>query len=162
MGVSIGRQRGGLWAATPILPKAFKDTFNKAALQEYLYDEADDVVKRLQSKISHWKHKVTFDVDVTAFYFPMRMNIIIKTDDKPYIYVDGGTKSHWVRPKNAKALHWVDPVSGEDRFSKGHVVKGIKARRWTLWASKQFQKDLQKSFDVLMRDYADRSGHKIR
>lgn len=160
MGISIGRQRGGMWAATPILPSAFKDTFNQRALKDWLYEEAEDLVaKRLQSKIKHWKHKVEFTIDVTAFYFPLRLNLIVETSDKPFIFVDGGTKAHMVRPKNAKALHWIDPQTGEDRFSKGHRVKGIKARRWTFYAARDFQKDLQADMQRLMRDYAKLSGH---
>ena len=36
-----------------------------------------------------------------------------------------GTVTHRVEPVNAEALHWKE--DGEDRFSKGHVVSGIKA-----------------------------------
>lgn len=41
-------------------------------------------------------------------------------------YLEYGTRDHWVFPKIAKALHWVDPETGEDVFSMGHVVSGIK------------------------------------
>jgi hypothetical protein len=34
-----------------------------------------------------------------------------------------GTKDHFVKPKNAKALHWVG--GGQSIFSKGHMVSGI-------------------------------------
>lgn len=34
-----------------------------------------------------------------------------------------GTKRHFIAPKSAKALHWVQ--GGKDRFSKGHYVSGI-------------------------------------
>lgn len=45
-------------------------------------------------------------------------------NDLPYAkYLEYGTSSHFVAPKNAKALHW------DGFFSKGHMVGGIKARR---------------------------------
>jgi len=37
-----------------------------------------------------------------------------------------GTEDHEVKPQKAKALHWVN-ARGQDRFSKGHKVRGIKA-----------------------------------
>jgi hypothetical protein len=40
-------------------------------------------------------------------------------------YLTEGTSAHQVLPVIAKALHWIDEVSGGDRFSKGHWVKGI-------------------------------------
>lgn len=65
-------------------------------------------------------------------------------------YLNHGTRTHYVAPVKAQALHWVQ--NGEHRFSKGHVVSGIlgaffaeKAdkiiadfergleRRWQLW-----------------------------
>lgn len=44
-------------------------------------------------------------------------------------YLEKGTSRHWVEPVTAKALHWITPA-GEDAFSGGHFVKGIKAYRF--------------------------------
>ena len=41
-------------------------------------------------------------------------------------YLDLGTSDHWIFPVRAQALHWID-ATGEDRFSKGHEVSGIRA-----------------------------------
>lgn len=46
--------------------------------------------------------------------------IYIDPKNKPAIYQHEGTKSHFVEPINKKALHW------DDKFSKGHKVRGIK------------------------------------
>jgi len=35
-----------------------------------------------------------------------------------------GTKDHWIRPRLKKALHWITDT-GQDAFSKGHVVSGL-------------------------------------
>lgn len=46
-------------------------------------------------------------------------------------YLDLGTADHFIAPVRASALHWIDPVTGEDRFSKGHTVSGIVASHFT-------------------------------
>lgn len=44
----------------------------------------------------------------------------------PYlIFLDRGTKKHSIKIARAKALHWIDEVTGEDRF-RVHDVDGIK------------------------------------
>lgn len=43
-------------------------------------------------------------------------------------YLSFGTRQHFVLPIFKKALHWIDPVTGEDCFSSGHKVRGIRAR----------------------------------
>ena len=51
----------------------------------------------------------------------------MSVDGFPYpLAIEEGTSSHWVAPVTFSALHWTDKLSGEDRFSKGHVVSGIK------------------------------------
>ncbi|MEM1958886.1 MAG: hypothetical protein QXE95_07490 [Candidatus Nitrosocaldus sp.] len=43
------------------------------------------------------------------------------------IFLDKGTKMHSIKIVKAKALHWIDKVTGENRFSKVHEVSGIKS-----------------------------------
>ena len=50
----------------------------------------------------------------------------ITNSNEPVIsYLTLGTGPHWVAPRWAKVLHWIDPVTGQDRFSTGHEVSGI-------------------------------------
>jgi hypothetical protein len=42
-------------------------------------------------------------------------------------WLNEGTRAHPVAPVRAKALHWIDENTGEDRFSMGHDVEGIQA-----------------------------------
>ncbi|MEO9365986.1 MULTISPECIES: hypothetical protein [Candidatus Nitrosocaldus] len=42
------------------------------------------------------------------------------------IFLDRGTKKHSIKIARAKALHWIDEVTGENRFSRVHEVDGIK------------------------------------
>ena len=39
-------------------------------------------------------------------------------------YLEWGTMSHYVAPKNKKALHWKE--GGKNYYSKGHQVRGIR------------------------------------
>lgn len=54
-------------------------------------------------------------------------NTAMSVDGFPYpLAIAEGTSSHRVAPVTFSALHWKDKLSGEDRFSKGHTVSGIK------------------------------------
>ena len=50
--------------------------------------------------------------------------IHIKSPASYAIYVNDGTSTHWIEPKNVKALHW------DGNFSKGHYVSGITGRHF--------------------------------
>jgi len=50
----------------------------------------------------------------------------VLSDHEVVGYLEYGTRDHWVFPRIAKALHWVDPDTGEDVFSMGHIVSGIR------------------------------------
>lgn len=55
-------------------------------------------------------------------------NTAMSVDGFPYpLAIETGSVGHWVAPVTFKALHWEDKLTGEDRFSKGHYVSGIKA-----------------------------------
>ncbi len=42
------------------------------------------------------------------------------------LWLDQGTKAHWVAPRNADVMAW--RVSSDDwRYSKGHMISGIEA-----------------------------------
>ncbi len=51
-----------------------------------------------------------------------------------------GTVKHWIEPKRAKALHWIQ--KGKHRFSKGHYVKGIRAGNYFRIDSEMLKKIL--------------------
>lgn len=86
-----------------------------------------------QSQIISMKHKVTGmmmnSVDVTHDGDGVYLvgNTASSVDGFPYpLAIEEGTRDHWVAPVTFNALHWKDKLSGEDRFSKGHMVSGIK------------------------------------
>ena len=87
-----------------------------------------------QSQIISTKHKLTgmmmnsVDVMKDGDGVYLVGNTAMSVDGFPYpLAIEEGTSSHWVAPVTFDALHWKDKLTGEDRFSKGHVVSGIKA-----------------------------------
>ena len=127
---------------SPILSECFDDII------DYLVEKEDEMVNicdptaealaeslsAYQSAIIKTKHYVTgmmensVDVmkDGDAQY--LVGNTATSVDGFPYpLAIETGSVAHWVAPVYAKALHWEDKLTGEDRFSKGHYVSGIKA-----------------------------------
>ncbi len=87
-----------------------------------------------QSQIISMKHKKTGmmmnSVDITHDGEGQYLvgNTAMSVDGFPYpLGIEEGTRDHWVAPVTFDALHWKDKLTGEDRFSKGHMVSGIKA-----------------------------------
>lgn len=85
-----------------------------------------------QSQIISMKHKKTGmmanSVDITHDGDGVYLvgNTASSVDGFPYpLAIEQGTKAHWIAPVTFHALHWVE--GGADRFSKGHMVSGIKA-----------------------------------
>src|SRR4030042_5594777 len=151
----------GYWSATPILPKKFEDRFMQRALREFMHDTAQDISQDLLSYTVKWKHKPKVETKVTAFYFPLRLELVVEVLDPPYTYMDEGTKRHMVRPKHKLALHWGTGKgkNGKGFFSKGHMVKGIHARRWTTYVKKRWDKKLAVEFQKLLAVYAVKTGY---
>lgn len=64
----------------------------------------------------------------------------IKSPAEYALYVDQGTKAHWIEPVEKKALHWMGTGTfyagglyhshGYGGFSKGHMVGGIQGRHF--------------------------------
>ena len=91
-----------------------------------------------------WEHRVNIEVltNVTS----QGVEMIAGTDDKIFGYLEYGTRSHWIRPKKAKALRFMSgfrpkttPGSlssgyggsfGDVVFSRGVRHPGTKPRRW--------------------------------
>ena len=85
-----------------------------------------------QSQIIRMKHKKTGmmanSVDITHDGDGVYLvgNTASSVDGFPYpLAIEQGTKAHWIQPVTFYSLHWVE--GGQDRFSKGHMVSGIKA-----------------------------------
>lgn len=75
-------------------------------------------------------------------------------------YLEFGTQPHWVGPVHAAALHWKDPNSGVSRFSKGHRVSGIHARRFMLRAYLSTRKQGEKLLAIAVRAAMGKGGRR--
>ena len=73
--------------------------------------------------------------------------------EAPYsVYLEMGTREHFIAPVNAKALHWKQ--GSTSFFSKGHMVSGIKAKPFLFPAmmnarrimDKEYNKAINKAF----------------
>jgi hypothetical protein len=68
-------------------------------------------------------------------------------------YLNFGTRTHWIEPVNAQALHWEE--FGQHYFSKGHIVSGILGSFFMEGTQKQietFEKTLQKRWEAFLHD----------
>lgn len=87
--------------------------------------------------------------------------ISVGTTDQIFKFVDEGTVAHIIKPVRAKVLHWIDPASGEDRFSMGHWVKGIKARKYSTEIREIWLGLMPDYFDKFLFEAIQKSGHKL-
>ena len=80
-----------------------------------------------------------------------------RVDDDPAMWekimgwLNGGTSSHWVFPVVAQVLHWKNEA-GEDCFSKGHVVSGIRAAHF-MEKTEKIIKNYMKSCPSMFKRY---------
>ncbi len=94
-----------------------------------------DMVKAL-ARISKVKHRYknrtgALSNSLRVKEFPERQNELrgeISSEKHYASYIYYGTKRHFVKPRNKKALAF--KVGGKQYFSMGHFVSGIKADSW--------------------------------
>jgi hypothetical protein len=136
-----------------------EDKYLQAALREFMGDVGEDIKNDLLSypKRDRWRHEVKVNVEVN-FFISRSGQVVVQVDDELYAFVDQGTKRHWVRPRYRKALRWIDKKSGAGPFfSKGHVVRGIRARHWTRYVQKRWDKKLAVEYQKILDVYARQS-----
>jgi len=97
------------------------------AFEKYLQEGLASLVDMLLMFLYELTPKMTGETAASWTVIPGEFGEwFITNSNEPIItYLTQGTLAHWVAPVAAKALHWVDPLTGEDRFSKGHEVSGI-------------------------------------
>lgn len=125
------------------IPRRFRDLLNKVA---------GEIQEELEEPIKDWKHKVKFNRFI-RYGYPKTLYLRVSTTDKVYNFQDQGTKAHRVEPKHAKALHWTTP-EGEQAFSKGHRVSGVKAKKWTERTKRKYRPRIKELADRMMAEIA--------
>ena len=79
------------------------------------------------------------------FVFFRELAWSVLSEDEVIGYLEYGTRDHWIFPRFAKVLHWIDPHTGEDVFSMGHMVSGIKP----VGMIRQTERDLDRKLRAL-------------
>jgi len=87
-----------------------------------------------------WMSAVTSESD-TDFNFNLLIQNSKANRDETFgqvlLFLNNGTVTHWVYPREGNTLHWVE--DGEDHFSKGHQVSGIAPRNFLEHATEMAQ-----------------------
>ena len=100
-------------------------------LKEPLTDAVAQALSNNQETIINTKHRISGmmanSVDISSDGDDRLVgNTATSVDGFPYpLAIEKGSKQHWIAPVTFDYLHWTD--SGNDFFSKGHMVSGIKA-----------------------------------
>ena len=68
----------------------------------------------------------------------------VLSDNEIIGYLEYGTRDHWIYPRVAKMLHWIDPDTGEDCFSAGHMVSGIKPVGMIRQTARELESEIRK------------------
>lgn len=100
-------------------------------LKEPLTDAVAQALSNNQETIINTKHRISGmmanSVDISSDGDDRLVgNTATSVDGFPYpLAIEKGSKQHWIAPVTFDYLHWTD--GGNDFFSKGHMVSGIKA-----------------------------------
>lgn len=122
----------------PEMKKAFKEGWQECAdfAVEEARKKAPSVTGQLRDSIE------ASQISYTGF------RLICKVDYG--IFIELGTRDHWVEPIRKKALHWEE--DGEDRFSKGHMVSGITAKPFI---QPTMYQNVKKFENIITKHFAD-------
>ena len=127
-----------------------------------------------------YKQSLVIESDVSSSGVKLKIYVDYKDRDGKGIpldlFLEHGTKDHWIEPINKKALHWIkqgggspqsiysessETEDGDSMFSKGHFVKGIEARNIMTDTKRigypKFKAELMRQ----LRDYMDKTSTSI-
>lgn len=103
----------------------------KAAKSLYLREMGDEVEKLMRQEVpidtGNLRDSVTtFKQSEDSMLVGHNTSKTLTEDGQDYGRFNYyGTRTHFVAPRNKKALNW-----GGNKFSKGHVVRGIRPNKW--------------------------------
>lgn len=166
------------------MPVMFKPITPKALKVQAIYDSIEKSAKVVEAGILKdykegtrtWEHKVNFNAELTIN--PNGgVSIIVDTDDEIYTFVHEGTKSHVIKPKQAKRLRFQGTytaktvpgviqsreggASGEFQYSTGVNHPGTKARLFSKPIFRKWKPFFERQMQRALDEGAKRSGHSI-
>lgn len=142
------------------LDKALRETINKTV--------KPDVLEMFAVTVDSWSIRPRFRAVTKINKTGISLEVYPSgTRADIWSMLNQGTRGHRVEPKNKKALRFRSRYkaktapglvgsgpgggSGKFVFSKGHWVKGIKARRWDKAIAKEAKKGMKSKFDAAIK-----------
>jgi hypothetical protein len=143
--------------------KAFVQAFTKEANRS-----AKDIEKDYKKTTTKWKKKPKWEKLIQVG--PDSVEILVGTDNKIYLYVDEGTKSHIILPRKRKVLRWLGKgYGGKGKPKKGDYVfaahvfhPGFKGYHHSVRIAKIWKRKFKKRMEAAMRRGVKASGHQIK
>jgi hypothetical protein len=161
---------------TAILPKKFNAKAILAEAAKEMKDIHRDVAGDFDDTVATWDNKPKFDKEFQSQ--PKRIRFFTGSADPIYGYVSLGTKPHRIRPKRAKALHFLGTysaktspgtikaksggASGAEIFSQGVQHPGTKAREFDKAIAKKWRGPFVKRLRAAVERGIKKSGHAIK
>jgi hypothetical protein len=158
-----------------ILPKKFNAKAIMVEAAKEMKGIHRDVNGDFDDTVSTWDNKVKFDKEFQQT--TKRIRFFTGTGNEIYGYVSLGTKPHRIRPKRAKALHFMGTYSaktspgtikaksggssGADVFSQGVQHPGTKARNFDVLIAKKWRSPFAKRMRAAVERGIKKSGHAI-
>lgn len=154
----------------PIKPRKglFDYKVYEREIKEAGKDVAETVVKQLERATNAWEHKPDFDTRMTVVAGGIAFDVFpVGPNKQIFIWVDNGTRRHWVAPVKAGALAFqryrphtrpgggyggYGSSYGPVMFSKGHYVSGIEPREFTRLAADAAAKPLSDAVRDAIRE----------
>ena len=115
------------------------------AIKHALAEQAKATKRGLERDVADWQTKPVFTITVIDEF-----TVEIATDNDIYLYQDGGTKPHVIRPKVKSALAFSLPTVGVI-ITKKVNHPGTQAQQWTLREAKAAERDLPKRINSYLR-----------
>ena len=147
----------------------------KNAMADATREAAKEIRRDFERPVRTWDHQPSIFEEIRVT--PSVAEALVGTDDKIFLWLDQGTRRHWIEPVRANALRFLSgyhaktsPGSlqaggggrfGEVRFSKGHYRKGITPRRFTDQIQRRSDKRTPGIFDKHLKRWASRSGRRM-
>lgn len=128
-----------------------------------------DVLDAFEATVKTWTTKVNFKAGV--FVGGDEISVTVFPSGEPgariWGYLNDGTRAHYVAPRKARALRFRTGYtaktapglvgsgpgggSGGFAFSRGHMVSGIQARKWTQKIAQGARRDYRRKIENALR-----------
>lgn len=159
---------------TPIIPRPFRFKHFWPRLGEAMTKVGEEASNDFNQKTTSWRGARP-NFAPTVLISPPEIKLTIRAlnsaGSAKWIFLDQGTKDHFIEPSPAGRPSRQNPsrpgaikfaVAGVGfAFSKGHTVKGIKAKRWSNEIIKKWDRQIQDRLNDSLKQSVIASGHSL-